>query len=65
MWEFYALEVEREHEDWPEKDLREKLWTRALEAATLVEEPELAKSAAGLRTLKNAGLRPSRVRAQL
>ncbi|MDB5476636.1 MAG: hypothetical protein JWP49_2147 [Phenylobacterium sp.] len=37
----YALEVVYEHEDWPEKALREKLWTTVAKAATLVDEPEL------------------------
>jgi len=37
----YALEVVHEHEDWPERQVREKLWTSAAEAATLVDEPEL------------------------
>ncbi|HEX3699560.1 MAG TPA: NUDIX hydrolase [Phenylobacterium sp.] len=37
----YALEVVHEHEDWPEKQIREKLWIAPAEAATLVDEPEL------------------------
>ena len=37
----YALEVVHEHEDWPEKAFREKLWTSLAEAAERVDEPEL------------------------
>jgi hypothetical protein len=37
----YTLEVVHEHEDWPEREVREKLWTSIMEAATLVDEPEL------------------------
>jgi 8-oxo-dGTP pyrophosphatase MutT (NUDIX family) len=43
----YALEVVHEHEDWPEKAVREKLWTSVAEAATLVDEPELKALIAG------------------
>jgi 8-oxo-dGTP pyrophosphatase MutT (NUDIX family) len=37
----YALEVVHEHEDWPERQIREKLWIAPAEAAGLVDEPEL------------------------
>lgn len=37
----YALEVMFEHDDWPEKSLREKLWTTPEDAVGLVEEAEL------------------------
>jgi len=37
----YALEVVHEHEDWPERTLREKLWIPPKDAARLVDEPEL------------------------
>ena len=37
----YPLEVLHEHNDWPEKALREKLWVAADHAARLVDEPEL------------------------
>jgi 8-oxo-dGTP pyrophosphatase MutT (NUDIX family) len=37
----HALEVVHEHEDWPERLVREKLWTSVEEAARLVDEPEL------------------------
>lgn len=37
----HALKVAHEHEDWPEKQVRDKLWTAAREAARLVDEPEL------------------------
>jgi 8-oxo-dGTP pyrophosphatase MutT (NUDIX family) len=37
----YALQVARELETWPEKDQREKLWTTPLDAADLVDEPDL------------------------
>lgn len=37
----YALEVAHEHEEWPEKHVRDKLWIHVLEAAGLVDEPEL------------------------
>ena len=37
----YALEVVHEHEEWPEKAIREKLWTSVTEAAGLVDEPQL------------------------
>jgi 8-oxo-dGTP pyrophosphatase MutT (NUDIX family) len=37
----YALRVVREHEEWPERDIRDKLWIRLVEAADLVDEPEL------------------------
>jgi 8-oxo-dGTP pyrophosphatase MutT (NUDIX family) len=37
----YSLEVVHEHEDWPEKAFRDKLWTSVAEAAGLVDEPEL------------------------
>ncbi|HEV2531429.1 NUDIX hydrolase [Phenylobacterium sp.] len=43
----YALEVVHEHEDWPEKAIREKFWTTIAEAATLVDEPELRALIAG------------------
>jgi 8-oxo-dGTP pyrophosphatase MutT (NUDIX family) len=43
----YPLEVVHEHEDWPEKAFREKLWTSVAEAATLVDEPELKALIAG------------------
>ncbi|THD76231.1 MAG: NUDIX hydrolase [Phenylobacterium sp.] len=37
----YPLEVVHEHEDWPERLVREKLWTTPAEAARLVDEPDL------------------------
>lgn len=37
----FALEVVHEHDDWPEKPFRDKLWTTLAEAAALVDEPEL------------------------
>ena len=37
----FALEVLFEHEDWPERDQRQKLWTTAEHAARLVDEPDL------------------------
>jgi 8-oxo-dGTP pyrophosphatase MutT (NUDIX family) len=37
----FALEVLFEHEDWPERDERQKLWTTPEHAARLVDEPEL------------------------
>jgi 8-oxo-dGTP pyrophosphatase MutT (NUDIX family) len=43
----YSLEVVHEHEDWPERALRERLWTTPAEAAALVEEPELQMLIAG------------------
>ena len=43
----YALEVVHEHDDWPEKHLREKLWIPPAEAARLVDEPDLQALIAG------------------
>lgn len=43
----YALEVVHEHEDWPEKALRERLWIPAAEGARLVDEPDLQALIAG------------------
>ena len=43
----YALQVAHEHEEWPEKAVRDKLWTLAHEAAGLVDEPELRALLAG------------------
>jgi len=43
----YALEVVHEHEDWPEKALREKLWIPAREGGRLVDEPDLQALIAG------------------
>ena len=43
----FALEVLFEHEDWPEREEREKLWTSPQHAARLVEEPELQALIAG------------------
>jgi 8-oxo-dGTP pyrophosphatase MutT (NUDIX family) len=43
----FALEVLFEHEDWPERDEREKLWTTPDHAARLVDEPELQALIAG------------------
>ena len=37
----YGLHVTLERDRWKEKDQREKLWTTPVEAAALVEEPEL------------------------
>jgi 8-oxo-dGTP pyrophosphatase MutT (NUDIX family) len=48
----YPLEVVHEHEDWPEKPVREKLWTSLVEAAALVDEP-------GLRALIEGFERPA------
>jgi 8-oxo-dGTP pyrophosphatase MutT (NUDIX family) len=45
----YALEVVHEHEDWPEKAFRDKLWTSVVEAAGLVDEPELQALIAAFR----------------
>jgi 8-oxo-dGTP pyrophosphatase MutT (NUDIX family) len=47
----FAFRVTRQLEDWPERGQRTIRWFRAAEAATLVEEPELAalmRSFAGL-----------------
>jgi hypothetical protein len=43
----FALEVLFEHEDWPERDERQKLWTTPEHAARLVDEPELQALIAG------------------
>jgi 8-oxo-dGTP pyrophosphatase MutT (NUDIX family) len=43
----YALRVELEREEWPEREQREKLWTNPAEAAGLVDEPELSALIAG------------------
>jgi len=43
----HPLEVVREHAEWPEKDVREKLWASPSEAASLVAEPELQELLAG------------------
>lgn len=37
----YALEVLFEHDDWPEKSVREKRWVALQAVASLVEDPEL------------------------
>ena len=37
----FPLEVERRHDDWPEKGQRDRLWLPAREAAPLVDEPDL------------------------
>jgi 8-oxo-dGTP pyrophosphatase MutT (NUDIX family) len=37
----YPLEVREEHDEWPEKGERERLWTTPAEAAGRVDEPEL------------------------
>jgi 8-oxo-dGTP pyrophosphatase MutT (NUDIX family) len=38
----FPLEVERRHDDWPEKGQRDAIWVTPEEAATLVEESGLA-----------------------
>lgn len=38
----FPMDVERRHEDWPEKGQREAIWVTPEEAATLVEESGLA-----------------------
>jgi 8-oxo-dGTP pyrophosphatase MutT (NUDIX family) len=43
----YALRVELEREEWPEREQRKKLWTNPAEAAGLVDEPELSALIAG------------------
>jgi 8-oxo-dGTP pyrophosphatase MutT (NUDIX family) len=43
----YALEVVHEHDDWPEKAHREKLWIPPAEGARLVDEPDLQTLIAG------------------
>ena len=37
----YALEVVHEHAEWPEMNIRDKLWISLAEGAGLVDEPEL------------------------
>jgi 8-oxo-dGTP pyrophosphatase MutT (NUDIX family) len=39
----YALEVQVQHADWPEKGARQLRWTPRKEAASLVEEPGLMR----------------------
>lgn len=39
----YALEVLHEHSDWPEREVRDKLWIAIGEASGLVDEPELQR----------------------
>ena len=39
----YALEVQVQHEEWPEKGARQLRWVSREEAATLVDEPGLIK----------------------
>lgn len=41
--EVYALEVEVEREQWPERDQRERRWFEPEEAADAVDEPGLAE----------------------
>ena len=38
----FPLEVERRHDDWPEKGQRDAIWVTPAEAAALVEERGLA-----------------------
>lgn len=37
----YALAIERQAKDWPERDERERKWVAPAKAAKLVDEPEL------------------------
>lgn len=37
----YALEVLHEHSDWPEREVRDKLWISITEASGLVDEVDL------------------------
>jgi len=46
----YALKVAAEHEEWPEKGQRDKLWTTPAQAAEQVDEPELRALFAGFRS---------------
>jgi 8-oxo-dGTP pyrophosphatase MutT (NUDIX family) len=39
--EVYPLAVKRQEKDWPERRQRERRWAPALEAARMVEEPDL------------------------
>jgi 8-oxo-dGTP pyrophosphatase MutT (NUDIX family) len=41
--EVYPLQVLQEHDDWPEAQQRERRWTPAAEAGSLVDEPGLAQ----------------------
>ena len=41
--EVYPLQVLEVHEDWPEAHQRERKWTSGAEAASLVDEPGLAR----------------------
>lgn len=47
--EIYALEVELEHDDWPEAAERERRWFAQSEAATLVDEADLQQAISGFR----------------
>lgn len=40
--EVYPLEVQEQHEDWPEKGRRQKAWLSPKDAALLIDEPDLA-----------------------
>lgn len=51
----FALEVLFEHEDWPEREEREKLWTTPDHAARLVDEPELQALIAGFNPAAKGG----------
>jgi len=39
--EVFPMQVSEEHDDWPERDQRERRWFARIEAAALVDEPEL------------------------
>ncbi|MFC3069327.1 NUDIX hydrolase [Phenylobacterium soli] len=43
----YGLEVVHEHAEWPEMNIRDKLWVSLDEGAGLVDEPELRSLIAG------------------
>ena len=45
--EVFPMQVSVEHDQWPEKHQREKLWSSPAIAAAMVDEPELGQLIAG------------------
>jgi len=53
--EMFPLEVETVHEDWPEKEFRQRRWARRAEACALISEHELAELVRTFRAGNGAG----------